>query len=260
VYVWGLCLMVTLSLGVGSCAHRAEKKEQAQLHLQLGTSLLESGQYPEALRALSEAYHLDPDNPAIMNNLALAYFYRGKPRIAVSYWEKALTLNPQDTEAMNNLGRVLIELKQFERAQSLLQKASEDLMYSYPEKPQYNLGLLYFEQKDFTRAVRHLKQALHYKRDMPQAWLLLSRAYIQQRSFQDAAAAADMAAAHLAYENVHEALYLAGLSYQKAGQTDQAKQRLSELIRLYPQSRYKTEAQRILQSMEARSTPDVFIR
>ncbi|MCX7674806.1 MAG: tetratricopeptide repeat protein [Bdellovibrionaceae bacterium] len=263
----GFCILVfsiafasTTLTWLTSCAHKAEKKEQAQLHLQLGTSLLESGQYPEALRALSEAHHLDPENPAILNNLALAYFYRGKPRSAVVYLERALALNSKDTEAMNNLGRILLELRQFDRAESLLKQATEDLMYSYPEKPHFNLGMLYLEKKDFSKSVQHLKQALHYKKDMPQAWLLLSRAYMAQRNFKAAAESADMAAARLNYEDVHEALYLAGFNYQKAGHKDQAKQRLSELIRLYPQSPYKSEAQRLLQSMEARSSPDVFIR
>ena len=246
--------------GVISCAHRAKKKEQAQLHLQLGTSLLESGQYPEALRALNEAYHLDPENSAILNNLALAYFYRGRPKTAVIYLEKALELNAQDTEAMNNLGRILLELGQWDRAEKLLIQATEDLMYAQPEKPYFNLGMLYLQKKDFDRSARHLKQALQYKKDMAQAWLLLSRAHMGQKKFKEAAEAADIAAARLHYEEVDEALYLAGINYHKSGHWDHAKQRLSELVRLYPQSPYRTEAHKILHTMNTRSNPDVLFR
>ena len=69
-------LLLCLIISVISCASKDVQKEQAQLHLQIGTGLLSKGQYPQALASLLQAEKLDPDNAEIQNNLGLAYFVR----------------------------------------------------------------------------------------------------------------------------------------------------------------------------------------
>ena len=79
---------------IGCASQKVKDREtRAQLHMQMGTSHLQQGNYPLALKELLNAEELDPDNPHIQNNLALAYFVRNKLNKAEEHFRKALVID-----------------------------------------------------------------------------------------------------------------------------------------------------------------------
>lgn len=71
------------------------KQEQAR-------DLLESGSFPKAIELLKEVVKEYPEYWSAYNNLALAYFYLGKPEKADVILDKVLELNPGNLHALCN--------------------------------------------------------------------------------------------------------------------------------------------------------------
>jgi Flp pilus assembly protein TadD len=76
----------------------------------LGNSHFQAGRFAEAAAAYERALHLEPGNPRIHNNLAVALAERRRFEDAVAGYWKALRLDPDYAEAHYNLGNALREL------------------------------------------------------------------------------------------------------------------------------------------------------
>src|SRR5690348_9269132 len=83
-----------------------DKTHEADLHLQIGSGHLSQGHYPEAIRELRISESLNPDNPVLQNNMAIALYARNRFADAETHFLKALDLKPDYTDARNNLGRL----------------------------------------------------------------------------------------------------------------------------------------------------------
>ncbi len=61
-------------------------------------SSIKKGEIPEkeALQAAEKAFSLDPKNPAILDTLALVYFYSGMKELACRTMENAINISPED--------------------------------------------------------------------------------------------------------------------------------------------------------------------
>lgn len=71
----------------------------------LGWLAYKMSRYPEAAAALEKAATLDPENPMIQTNVGLAYQKVDKTDEAVAHLERALALNPEYTLALYGLGK-----------------------------------------------------------------------------------------------------------------------------------------------------------
>ena len=63
----------------------------------------------EAIPHLQKAVELQPDFPNALNNLGVAFVQKGKATEAMQLFQKALDLNPDFVEAHNNLGRLQLQ-------------------------------------------------------------------------------------------------------------------------------------------------------
>jgi len=63
------------------------------------------GLWREALFRFNQAARLDPDNPRIYNNLAVAYEATGEFDKALEFYQKALRAAPDNREARGNYAR-----------------------------------------------------------------------------------------------------------------------------------------------------------
>ncbi len=224
-------------------------KEAAQLQLQVGTSQLQAGAYPQALSALLRAESLDPDNAVIQNNLGLAYYVRDHFSDAEKHLKKSVKLLPEYTDAHNNLGRTLIELGNFPEALQELETAEKDLTYPTPEKPLLNLGIAYFKMRKFDTAESYLSRAIDLQRDNCLAQSYLGRSYFEQKTFSKATVALDRATSFCQKSQFDEPLYYASISYYQQGQRDLAVGRMEDLLKLYPNGKYRDRAKAMLEVM-----------
>ena len=107
----------------------------ARAHAGLGSVLVESrGDYSEGMRRYLTAVKLDPENPALLNDLGWLSYKMNRYAEAVAALEKAATLDPRNPMFQTNLGLALQKSGEINRAVVHLQRA-------LAINPEYTLAL-----------------------------------------------------------------------------------------------------------------------
>ena len=78
------------------------KSDEAEMHNQEGLTSFSAGKYDEAISHYNAALKIDPNNFKAYNNRGVAYSKMGKYDLAISDYTKALKLNPKFAEAYQN--------------------------------------------------------------------------------------------------------------------------------------------------------------
>lgn len=94
----------------------------SRLQAGLGMVYFRLRHFVPAEQHLLQALQHDPGNAQIYNILAGALYYQNKVPQAIAAWEKALDLNPNDTDACNNLGAAYLGLGNNTEAKRLFEK------------------------------------------------------------------------------------------------------------------------------------------
>lgn len=221
----------------------------AQVHFEVGTSQLMSGNYPQALSELITAERLDPSNPLIQNNLGLAYSLRGNPPLAEVHLRKAIALRSNYTDAKNNLAQVLLDRGQYDLAITEATQVANDLTYAEPEKPQIIIGTAYFKKNQFSQALPYLQKAIEYQRDSCLAHSFYGRTLYELRNLKRASDALDQAVGFCQRLQFDEPHYYSALTYYQLGQRAKAEARFESLLKLYPQGKYIDKSKEMLETI-----------
>lgn len=96
--------------------------EEAEMHNQEGLAVFADGKYDEAISHYNEAIRLDPNNAKAYNNRGVANAKLGKYDQAISDYTRALQLNPQFAEAYHNRALASFRAKDYAQSCSDLQR------------------------------------------------------------------------------------------------------------------------------------------
>lgn len=77
----------------------------------------------EGLRLATHAVALGPDAPLPLQALGLAHWLRREPRLSIAAYERALALNPHDSDILADLGRCYSLVGDWQRGIPLIQEA-----------------------------------------------------------------------------------------------------------------------------------------
>ena len=111
------------------------------------------------------------------NEKGLILFYRGVFSAALDQFFKALELNEDSPEILNNIGQTYLKMKEYDKAEEHFKKAIEifpDFAECYN-----NLGLLYMDNKKYELAIENMNKAISHYSDFAEAYLNLGNAYKQ---------------------------------------------------------------------------------
>ncbi len=139
-----------------------EYAKSAEFHLALNESarLLTQNRPGEALRKLQPLYEEAPDHPDVAINLSGAYILQYKWNKAIKVLSKAVELYPDNAMLWTNMGAA--QLGRLETAGPRQQEkaiiAYQNAILADPDAPNvhYHLGLIYKERGEYTRAERHV--------------------------------------------------------------------------------------------------------
>jgi tetratricopeptide (TPR) repeat protein len=132
--------------------------------LRQGTAALHEGDVVKATRFLERAHELDPDNHDAALNLGGAYILSKKFAQAVALLEPLSERDPDNPMVWTNLGAAYlgnpILAKEAEQLRAIA--AFERAIELNPVAPNvaYNLGLVYLDRQDNTRALHWFRRAL----------------------------------------------------------------------------------------------------
>ena len=115
------------------------------------------------------------DNPLVYNNLGKAYYNNGKVKKAEILFKKALSINPNDTDACYNLGIVYRSIGESTHAIEMFNKVIA--MDPHYARAYNNLGLVYYEKGNKDKAANLYKKAIEIYRLYYDAYYNLANVY-----------------------------------------------------------------------------------
>lgn len=211
--------------------------ERAQLMSQSASSAYLTGQTTQALSDILEAEKLDSSLPEVHHLKGIILYSKRDVDAAVASVRKALELNPKFSAAKNTLGKFLFDLGQTEEAEKLLLDAASDLLYFEGFKARTNLGILYYRQGQYDRAMEQLRFAV---KDSASGACIAhyyeGHIHLRKNKVKDAIASYDRATRN-ACGSFTDAHYAKGLAYMKDGQFDAARKKFLEIRKLFPDSK-----------------------
>ena len=144
-------------------------------HYNLGLAYLEQKQFQAALNELLEAKRLNPREPTVLNNLALAHAGAGDSLGAIPIVREALKIDPEMIEAHNNLGAFLFERGQFNDARmEFLEVLKRD---PQSVSARFNLARTLAALNEHASAIREFKDVLVQRPDDAEAHYGLGLSY-----------------------------------------------------------------------------------
>lgn len=172
---------------VACSAPTADMKKEATARMQMGVTYLQQKNLPAAMRELTRAAELDPENPEIDMTLGLAYQARGDLGKAEEYMRSAIRKNPDYSAARNNLGNVLSLQGRSEEAIREYEKAVSNVLYPTPEYGYYNMGREYARLKDLSKAEAMYQRAIALRPSYVEAYRDLAKVQSEKGQWQEAA-------------------------------------------------------------------------
>jgi tetratricopeptide (TPR) repeat protein len=141
----------------------------------LGQVLLQKGNTDEAITQYQEALQIKPDDAEAHNSLGNALRQEGKLDDAIIHFQKAVQIKPDYAEAHSNLGNALCQKGKLDEGISHFEQA----LQTQPgfAAAHYNLGIALLQKGSVSEAITHFQKALQIAPANPRiqnklAWLL----------------------------------------------------------------------------------------
>jgi Flp pilus assembly protein TadD len=143
-------------------------------HKAYGTFLLSRGRNDDAISQFQAAIRLRPDDAEACNNLGLALLNQGRTGEAAGQFQAAIRFNPDNSEARHNLGNVLLDQGQTDEA--ILQFREALRLKPDDAEVRNNLGIALASKGQLDEAIGQFKEALRLKPDDAETRTNLARA------------------------------------------------------------------------------------
>jgi len=209
-------------------------KERAKLHTELAAGYYSRGQMEIALEELTEAKKLDPDSARIYNVYGLIYAVMGEDGKAEANFQRALQLDPQDSEIRHNWGWYLCTHERAKESIVEFDLAIKNPLYKTPEIALVNAGRCSASLGDIAGAEQYFKRALALAPGNPNASYGL--ALIAYKGARYPEARTWLRPAVLQANPAPEALYLGVCLERKLGDRQTEMSYTSQLKNRYPDS------------------------
>jgi tetratricopeptide (TPR) repeat protein len=211
----------------------------ASLHTDVALIYWDLGRGDRAITHYEAAIALEPDNVRTRYNFATLLAERRRFDEAAMHFRKAVSLRPDHAETHNNLGAVLWAQERFGEA---VEHFSEALRLEPKNfRAHNNVGHSLASRGQIDQAIEHYRQALALNPDFADAHVNLGRAYASQGRYQDAVR-------HLREARraaVNWPVPLADLAWLLATMPDEGSRRPDEAVRLAEQATQLTGRQNI---------------
>ena len=208
---------------------------RARLHTELAASYFEIGNMGVALEEVNAALTADRNYGPAYNVAGLVYSELREDRLAQQNFERALRLNPLDSDANNNYGRFLCDRKREAEAIKYFMAALRNPLYQNPERSYVNAGLCSRRRGDVEAAQDYFQKAVQLRANQPQALFQLAELAYARGAYQQAR---DYLARLTRVSTPNpETLWLGVRIERKLGDRDAVASYSTQLARNFPESK-----------------------
>src|SRR3972149_5269031 len=153
-------LVAAAALVIAGCGPTLkQRKNESEIHYRMGVVHLRGANYTEALKELTTAVQVYPDDANYHNALGLAYFYKGMNSEAIKSIKEALKLNPDFSEAHIALSAAYMVEGRWDGVIEESKAALKNIFYKTPEVAYFNMGSAYFNKGGFKEALLNFSKA-----------------------------------------------------------------------------------------------------
>ena len=237
-------MLVLVMLVVSACASRSNelKAKQAEIYFGAGTQSLMDKQYTEALKNLLEANRLDPNNSDILNNLGMAYYFKGEKDLAVKHLQAALKIRENNSDTLVNLASIYYKDGKVNEAEKLYKKVLKDLTYDKQARTYFNLGIIELQsRKNVVTAENYFKKSIKEDDNYCPAYYHLGLIQYERRQYNSSLRNFKEASMGTCYESPGPHYYQA-LSLIELRRIDEARIKLDEIDTRFKQSQFAVKA------------------
>lgn len=156
----------------------------AQREIEAGLQALGIGQFESALSCFQRALRLHPDNPDTLNLLAVVQQHLGRPEQALDNLRRAARLRRNDPAILANLGQVCAELNQPAEAEAAFRAAIR--IDPRQLDPQMGLASALAQQGQFKAAETLFERLTQRHPDQPALWFNHGNVLRDQNRMSDA--------------------------------------------------------------------------
>lgn len=237
-----LLVMSTLLLTACSSKQKALQEKQAGLYFGAGTQNLMEKQYTDALRNLLEANRLDPENPEILNNLGMAYYFKGEKDLAVKHLNLALKYDDNNSDARVNLATIYYKDGRIDDAEKIYKRVLKDLTYDKQARTYFNLGIIELQNRqNMVAAENYFKKSIKEDDNYCPAYHHLGLIQYNRRQFNTALRNFKEATMGQCYEYAAPHYYQA-LTFIEMRKYDDARIKLDEIDTRFKKSPFAARA------------------
>jgi type IV pilus assembly protein PilF len=179
------CILVALLFGLGACATSSDdgpqssepsttgtetqEKARARIHTQLASGYYEIGNLGVALEEVKEALRADPSYGPAYNIAGLVYAQLKEDRLADQNFQRALSINPGDSDTLNNYGLFLCDRGRMDQGIKHFLGAVRNPFYATPERAYVNAGVCARRNGNLAGAEEYFQTALKVRPTQQQA-------------------------------------------------------------------------------------------
>jgi type IV pilus assembly protein PilF len=188
-------LVVLLFLVLSSCAQTSKSDvKSANYHYQLGISYLNDNNIQPAFVELQKALELNPHDRDTQQALGIIYLttLEDYPK-AIKHFQQALQIDPDFSEAANNLGNAYASIGKFDEAIDAYKMAVANPQYQNAANAFFNLGMAYYRIAEHEEAIDAFTRSLRRVSDFPMPYYGLALTYNAKGLYGEAATALDRA-------------------------------------------------------------------
>lgn len=183
-FLLSFCFMLACST-----AQIEKNPQMANAYYKIGVAYLNENKIQQAFVEFQKAYEINPHDKEVLNAIGIIYLLHfDELQKAAEYFEKAVKVDSDYSEAYNNLGVAHQKMEHFETAISFYKKALLNLMSRTPENAYINMGTSYYRLKNYESAINSFKEAIKRAPDLSLAYFRLALCYNAMGKYGDASA------------------------------------------------------------------------
>jgi type IV pilus assembly protein PilF len=164
----------------------AQSRTRARVHTELAAGYYELGSMSVALDEVRLALKADYGYGPAYNVAGLIYAALREERLAQENFQRALRINPVDSEANNNYGQYLCDRRREAEALKYFHAALANPLYSTPERAYVNAGVCVRRRGDVAAAEDYFLKALRARPTQPQALYQLADIAYSRKAYEQA--------------------------------------------------------------------------